>query len=39
MDFPRIHKMGQMPMETIDINSTTINSRGFSSDIIQNWNK
>jgi hypothetical protein len=34
-----IHEMGQMPMETEEINSTTMNNRGFSSDIIQNWNK
>jgi hypothetical protein len=33
-----IHKMGQMPKEIVEINSTTINSTGFSSDIIQNWN-
>jgi hypothetical protein len=34
-----IHKMGQMSMETVEINSTTIKSKGFSSDSIQNWNK
>jgi hypothetical protein len=34
-----IHKKGQMPMETIEIHSITINSRGFSTDNIQNWKK